>query len=86
MIGQPGSCAHSIQGGGALTKVRKRDAEETKAWCGEPADNSAMKTKAGESNKNEGMLNNAISSKEDTKTINEMCSLVLAITTNKSHW
>ena len=39
---------------------------------------------AGESNKNEGMLNYATGGKEKGKTINERYSLALAIMTNRS--
>lgn len=40
--------------------------------------------RAGESNKNEGMLNYATGGKEKGKTINERYSLALAIMTNRS--
>lgn len=45
-----------------------------------------MKTEAGVSTKIEGMLNNTIRSKEDTKTIKGMCFLVLSIMTSKNDW
>lgn len=66
----------------AVIKMRRRDAEQTKAIANivENLHGIIPRKLRQESDKSEGVLNNAIGSKEDSETTNEMCLLAL---TNK---